>query len=274
MIIAILSTLLIGIQAQSTMAITGQSTGYVQYTVNISGLDEISIPSFETPNFAFPDLSMPNFSIPDNFLISQTSTPTEQSGFVSVTLEVSSDASNFKFSKNLNSTSLPMIFPYLSGLTNQSLTYTFEGISLSANLMNTGQIPVHFNENTYQATKYLISLSATNSSSMKSISVDGNIISMPSGLIYSIQLSLDEKIDIDITLKSTDLELNEQTNNVDPLGASMLGIGALAAVAIAIPTIFKKILHNKSHNQVQSDSKHSEGKNNENDKNKPNYWVD
>jgi len=270
MIIAILSTLLLGINIQSALAITGQSTGYVQYNVNLTGLDEISIPNRPQSNFAFPDLSIPDFSIPNNFLITQTSIATEETGYVNVTLDIMSDANNFTFSKNLNSTSLPMIFPYLSGLTNQSFTSTFEGISLSASLINTGKIPVSFNENTYQATNYLISFSTTNSSYMKSMSADGNIISMPSGLIYSIQLSLNEKVNLEIILESTNLELNEQTNNIDPLGASILGIGAIAAIAIAIPTIFKRIRNNKANNEVQSDTKDNKTE----DNNKPDYWVD
>ena len=270
MIIAILSTLLLGINIQSALAITGQSTGYVQYNVNLTGLDEISIPNLPQSNFAFPDLSIPDFSIPNNFLITQTSIATEETGYVNVTLDIMSDANNFTFSKNLNSTSLPMIFPYLSGLTNQSFTSTFEGISLSASLINTGKIPVSFNENTYQATNYLISFSTTNSSYMKSMSADGNIISMPSGLIYSIQLSLNEKVNLEIILESTNLELNEQTNNIDPLGASILGIGAIAAIAIAIPTIFKRIRNNKANNEVQSDTKDNKTE----DNNKPDYWVD
>jgi len=269
MIITILSALLIVINIQSTLAITGQSTGYVQYNVNLTGLDEISIPNLPNSNFAIPDLTIPEFSIPNNFLITQTSTATDETGYVTVTVDIMSEAKNFTFSKNLNSTSLPMIFPYLSGLTNQSFTSTFEGISLSASLTNIGKIPVAFNETTYQATNYHISFS-TNSSNMKSMSADGNIISMPSGLIYSIQLSLDEKVNVEITLKSTNLELNEQINNIDPLGASILGIGAIAAIAIAIPTIFKRIQNKKANNKAPSDTKGNKTE----DNNKPDYWVD
>ena len=115
-------------------------------------------------------------------------------------------------------------------------------------------------------------------SSMKSISAEGNIISMPSGLIYTIQLSLNQTITVDIKLTSTNLELNETPTSVNPLGASILGIGAIVAVAIAAPTIFKKLKHNNSKNQPQNNefkTKQDSGiaEKSENEK-KPDYWVD
>ena len=231
-ILASISILVIGAQVDSTLAITGQSEGYVQYSVTINGISD--------------------FTIPKNILINETVTSTGQTGFVTVTLASTSDTTNFTYSKDVNSSSLPMIFPYLSGLTNQSLSYTVQGISIMANLVNTGQVPVSFNDTTYQATKYLVSFSAMNSSSMKSISAEGNIVSMPSGLIYTIQLSLNQTLTVDITLTSTNLALNEPPSSVNPLGASILGVGAIVAVAIAAPTIFKKLKHNKP---KQSNSK-------------------
>jgi len=224
--------LVIGVQVNCVFAIIGQSEGYVQYRVSIKG-DSI-------------------FSIPKNFLINETVVSTGQTDFVSVSLALTSDATNFTYSKDLNSSSLPMLFPYLSGLTNQSLTYDVEGISISANLVNSGQVPVSFDDTTYQATKYLVTLSAMNSSNMKSISAEGTIISMPSGLIYNIHFSLNQTLNVDVTLISTNLDLNEPSSNVDPLGASILGIGAIVAVGIAAPTIFKKLKPHKPNNQGQN----------------------
>jgi len=150
-----------------------------------------------------------------------------------------------------------------------------QGISISASLDNTGQTPVTFNDNTYQATKYLVSLSATNNS--KVVSAQGNIVSMPSGLIYSIQLSFNQQ-SVELTLISTDLELNQPQSSVDPLGASILGGGAILAVAIAAPTIFKKIKHNKPKQQTKTSQTKNNQENHENsnkeDENKPSYWVD
>jgi len=250
--------LVIGVQVNSAFAITGQSEGYVQYSVSIKG-DSI-------------------FSIPTNFLINETVISTSQTDFVSVTLALSSDTTNFTYSKDLNSSSLPMLFPYLSGLTNQSLTYEVEGISISANLVNSGQVPVSFDDTIYQATKYLVNLSAMNTSNMKSISAEGNITSMPSGLIYNIHFSLNQTLNVDVTLISTNLDLNEPSSNVDPLGASILGIGAIVAVGLAAPTIFKKLKPHKPNNQGQNNkSKTNQDSSVEQEsekEKKPAYWVD
>ena len=250
--------LVISVQVVSTYAITGQSEGYVQYSVSIT--------------------SNSPFSIPKHVLINETVTSASQTGFVTVTLDLVSDTTNFKYSKDVNSSSLPMVFPYLSGLTNQSLTYDFEGISINANLVNTGQVPVSFNGTTYQATKYLVSFSAMNSSDMESVSAEGTIISMPSGLVYDIQFSINQLVDVEVKLVSTNIELNEPSSNVDPLGASILGIGAIVAVGIAAPTVFKKLRPHKPNNQAQNNkfktNQDSSGEQESEEEKKPAYWVD
>ena len=63
---------------------------------------------------------------------------------------------------------------------------------------------------------------------------------MPSGLIDTIQLSLNQTATVNATLLSTDLSLNAPASSINPLGASLLGIAITASVAIAGPTIFKK----------------------------------
>jgi len=254
-IIAFISILFIGANSASAQPIIGQSTGYVQYGISITGFDD--------------------HLLLEDFLVTESVSPTGQPDFIDVTLSLSSESTNFTYSRVVNSTSLPMIFPYLPGLTNQSFSYAMQGISISASLANTGQTPVTFNDNTYQATNYLVSLSAANNS--KVVSAQGNIVSMPSGLIYSIQLSFNQQ-SVELTLISTDLELNQPQSSVDPLGASILGGGAILAVAIAAPTIFKKIKHNKPKQQTKTSQTKNNQENHENsnkeDENKPSYWVD
>jgi len=254
-IIAFISILFIGANSASAQPIIGQSTGYVQYNISITGFDD--------------------HLLLEDFLVTESVSPTGQPDFIDVTLSLSSESTNFTYSRVVNSTSLPMLFPYLPGLTNQSFSYAMQGISISASLDNTGQTPVTFNDNTYQATKYLVSLSATNNS--KVVSAQGNIVSMPSGLIYSIQLSFNQQ-SVELTLISTDLELNQPQSSVDPLGASILGGGAILAVAIAAPTIFKKIKHNKPKQPTKTSQTKNKQENHENsnkeDENKPSYWVD
>jgi hypothetical protein len=246
--------LLLGAVANVALAI-GPSSGYVQYKVTVTSLDYPFSPSV---------------------IVNETVQPSGQSGIVDLTLALSSFSSNFSYSKDMNSSSLPEIFPYLSGLTNQSLSYETRGFSINANLANTGQIAVTFNGTSYQATKYLVSFSASNSST--SISGNGNIISMPSGLIESIDLSLNQTATVNATLLSTDLSLNAPANGINPVGASLLGVAIVASVAIAAPTIFKKTQKNAHKEQNQENEnkniQDSDRPKEHADEEKPSYQVD
>ena len=230
-----ISILFIGANINNTLAITGQSSGYVQYNVIIAGIDD--------------------FTLPKNFVVNESVVPGDQAGFVDVTLSLTSEITNFTFSKSLNASSFPMIFPYFLGLTNQSFSYAVQGTSITASLVRVGKIPVTFNEIAYEATEYLVTFSVVNSSSMKSISANGNIVSMPSGLIYAIELSFNQTSSVEIMLISTDLVLNHTSSSVDPLGAAILGGGAIFAIVIAVPTIFKKIRRNNAIHLTQSKEK-------------------
>ena len=255
-ILIFISIFVIGVEFASANVIIGQSAGYVQYGVTITGFDD---------HLLFSD-----------FLVTESVSPTGQPDFIDITLSLSSATTNFTYSRVVNSSSLPMIFPYLPGLTNQSISYDMQGISLSASLANTGQTPVTFNDINYQATNYLVSLSATNSS--KVISAEGKIVSMPSGLIYKIQLSFNQQSSVELILLSTDLDLNQTQNTINPLAASILGGGAIVAIAIAVPTIFKKLKRNKSNNQTKTNQSKTKQKSdkqpNQEDEKKPSYWVD
>jgi len=253
----LISMLVVGGAAHLALADTGQSAGYVQYRVSVS--------------------SPVNPVLSRTFLVNESAKSTGQAGFVNLTLSLASNGMNFSYSKDVNSSSLPMIFPYLAGLTNQSFSFALRGISITANLVNTGEVPVNFNSVSYQGTKYLIHLSTMNSSSMRSISANGSIISMPSGLIYMVQLSLNQLASVNATLLSTSLQLTGPQTRFNLSGASILGVGAVAATAIAAPTIFMKVKHNKPNDQTGNKTETGEGSNPEKDngdKEKPSYWVD
>jgi|GEM_PF-4211810 len=257
-VVAILAlTLLFAATANFALA-SGPSSGYVQYKVNVSSQQNSMLPT-------------------SSATVNEIVEPTSQSGIVNLTLSVSSSLGNFSYSRDVNSTSLPEIFPYLSGLTNQSFSYQFQGMSISANLVNTGQVSVNFNGTNYQGTKYLISFSAANATKGILFSGDGVITSMPSGLIENIQLSLNQTASLSVTLLSTNLSLDPPTSSINPLGASLLGIAVLAAVAVAAPTIFKKANENKHRNQTQenkSKNPQETDKKQENEDEKKPYWVD
>jgi hypothetical protein len=258
-IILLVSTVVTGVGIASTVTNQDQSEGYIEYSVNITGNG--------------------NSTSLNNVFVTEVVTPTDHAGFVNVTLSITSDTSNFTYSTIVNSSSFPMIFPYLSGLTNQSFSTAFQGITIMANLVNIGQIPVTYNETTYQATKYVVSLSAVDSSRTQSLSADGNIVSMPSGLVYTVQLSMNQTSSIDIMLVSTNLVLNEPSSSVNPLGVATLGGGAILAVAIATPTLFKRARARRPLNRDTPKNEfktaHDDDVKRKNkDEKKPSYWVD
>ena len=244
-------TLLLGLAANFASA-AGESYGYVQYNVNISGLG--------------------NSNFPASAVVNETVQPSGQSGFVDLTLALSASVGNFSYSRVVNSSSLPEIFPYLSGLTDQSLSYQYQGFSIHANLVNTGQASVTFNGTSYQATKYLVSFSASNSST--SFSGNGTIISLPSGLIENLSLSLNQTATVNATLLSTDLSLNAPASSIDPVGASLLGVAIAASVVVAAPVIIKKTSNSKHKTHHQENENSQENNEKYPDESKPSYEVD
>jgi len=251
--------LLFLVGAASNFAFAATSTsGYVQYGITVSGQGA--------------------FNMPKTFTVNETAQPASQSGFVALTLSLSSNVLNFTYSKNVNSSSLPETFPYLSGLTSQSFSYQVSGFSISASITNTGSTNVTFNGESYQGTNYQVSLSATNSTSDKSVSASGNIISMPSGLVDSAQFLINGTTLINAQLLSTNLSLTDPQSNVNTVGASLLVVGLFVAVVIAVPAVFKKVKHSNPANPASTDEAKGEQQSDEeqesDDEKKPSYWVD
>ena len=100
------------------------TSGYVQYSITVSSQGASNMPKTITVN--------------------ETAQPASQSGFIALTLSLSSNVMNFTYSKDVNSSSLIETFPYLSGLTSQSFSYQVSGFSISANIINTGSSAVNF----------------------------------------------------------------------------------------------------------------------------------
>jgi hypothetical protein len=256
LVVMILSLVLL-LGAADAVAI-GPSSGYVQYKVTVSGPE--------------------NSIAPITAVVNETAQPSDRSGIIDLTMAVSSTTSNFTYSRDVNSSSLPEIFPYLSGLTNQSLSYEIQGFSIKLNLVNTGQVTVTFKGTSYQATKYLVSFSTAATTASTSFSGNGNITSLPSGLIDTVQLSVNQTASVDATLLSTDLSINAPASSISPVGVSLLGVALVAAVAIAAPTIFKKASSKKhtkqnQENETKNSQESDETKENQNEQ-KPSYEVD
>src|SRR3989442_15346759 len=121
------------------------------------------------------------------FVINETGQPTGQNDLVQLTFALSSNERHLTYSKVVNSSSLPEIFPYFPELNNQSLSYSSHGIKLSAQISRSGTAQVTFKGQTYTAVKHKLSISVSRTNG-ETYSAAGNILTMPSGLVYSVEL--------------------------------------------------------------------------------------
>src|SRR5207245_5733271 len=121
-----------------------------------------------------------------SFFLNESAEPTGQNGIVLVTANLLSTLRNFTYSRSLNTSSFPEVFPYLLGISNQSLSYHAYGISLTLHIVNTGNSPITFNGRAFHGTSYRVSASANYPSTTAPVSANGTIITTPSGLIYSL----------------------------------------------------------------------------------------
>src|SRR5216683_6140674 len=147
-----------------------------------------------------------------SFLLNESAQPTGQNGIILVTANLLSTLRNFTYSRALNTSSFPEVFPYLLGVTNQSLSYHAYGISLTLHIVNTGNSQIMFNGQAFQGTSYQVTASATYPSTTASVSANWTIITMPSGLIYSVQLESVNSYSVQIRLEETNLTLVNPSN--------------------------------------------------------------
>jgi len=244
-ITALVFSFLLVIGAGSTLAFaTPPKQGYVEY--------RISVFNQQAPVA--------------NFLVNESAQPTNQNGFVQLTLSLMSSIRNLTYSRALNASSLPEIFPYVPATGNQTLSYKTSGITLTVHIHNTGNDPITFDGKNYQGTNYAISASVTYSTSGYSVSASGNIVTVSSGLIYSAQLQIYNRYSLHIQLLATSLPLVDPPSSAFPLGVALFSVGIIGAVGFAAPSIFMKIRRKAQPrppaNQEPRDEK------------KPSYWVD
>src|SRR5205807_3245104 len=202
-----------------------------------------------------------------SFLLNESAQPTGQNGIVQVTASLISTLRNFTYSRALNTSSFPEVFPYLLGIGNQSFSYHTYGVSLNLHIVNTGNAQITFNGQTFQGTRYQVTASATYASTTGSVSANGTISTMPSGLIYSVQLESTNSYSVQMRLEQTNLALIDPSNSSNlPIGIALVSLGLLGAAVFAVPSIFKR-LKNKT---VESPSTPGGSDSDE----KPPYWVD
>ncbi len=205
------------------------------------------------------------------FVVNETGRPTGQDALVQLTLALSTNGRHLAYSKIVNSSSLPEIFPYLPQLNNQSLSYSSHGISITAKIIRSGTVPVTFKGGTYTALKYALSISLSRSVGTN-YSTIGNIVTMPSGLVYSIQLGSNQPnlpYALNVTLVATNLPLTDPAGTTTMFGFALVGLGLAGAVGLAVPSVFafvrtKTVTRNKPSLPTEPSK----------DQDKPSHWVD
>src|SRR5436309_12818921 len=217
--VLVFSTLLLVVVHGANITI-GPTQGYVEYRITLNN---------QTSTLA-------------SFLLNESAQPTGQNGIVLVTANLLSTVRNFTYSSALNPNSFPEVFPYLLGISNQSLSYHAYGVSLTLHIVNTGNTQITFNGQSFQGTSYQVTASATYASATASVSANGTIVTMPSGLIYSVHLESINSYSVQMRLEETNLALVDPSNSSSlPIGIALVSLGLLGAAVFAAPSIFKRL---------------------------------
>jgi hypothetical protein len=224
-------------------ALVGSSQGYVVYkiTLNSQGTQ------------------------PEVFSVNETVQPSSQAGFVQMTITVLSRVRNMTYSNTVNSSSLPELFPYLVGLNNQSFSYQTSGIDATIHIHHAGNAQVSFDNITYQGTSYQLSLSASYAPLATQFAGNGTALTLPSGLVYSIQAQ-NTNGTLDAQLVKTNLPLTVATGSSLPVGLALITVALLAAIAFAVPSVFIRWRRKPRPEPASSSQPQTEEK--------PSYWVD
>jgi len=235
------SVLAVGV---SNAVLVGPTQGFVMYRITVNS----------------------NQTQTEVFTLNETAQPASQTGFVDLSIQVLSSARNFTYSNTVNSSSFPEIFPYLVGINNQSISYGANGITAVVHVKNTASTQVKFNGGTYTGTSYLVSVSAMYAPQAFDIAGNGTIVTMPSGLIYSVQLQQFNGYSTNAELLRTSLPLEVVTASSLPVGLALITIGLLGAIAFAVPSIFIRWRKKQKTDQAPSPEPQT--------REKPSYWVD
>ncbi len=244
-LILLLSGLLLVGAVQGASVTIGPTQGHVEYRITLNN---------QSSTLA-------------SFLLNESAQPTGRNGIVLVTANLLSTVRNFTYSRALNTSSFPEVFPYLLGISNQSLSYHAYGVSLTLHIANTGSAQITFNGQSFQGTSYQVAASATYASATASFSANGTIITMPSGLIYSVQLESINSYSVQMRLVATNLALVAPSNSSSlPIGIALVSLGLLGAAVFAAPSIFKRLKRQPATTpSTPGDPDTGE---------KPPYWVD
>lgn len=197
-----------------------------------------------------------------NFIVNESSEASSTSGFDLVSLSLTSNLQNLTYSRPVNTSSIPEIFPFIPGVSNQSLSYSTHGIAFTVQFSSAGTSSISYNGANYNGAQYLLSFSVANMTSGQTMSASGTLVAFPSGLLYSANMQgANPNTSVTVKLVRTSLPLTDPSNKTSATeGTAIVGAGVLGALAIAIPWRFRR----------KKSLPASSGTSDE----KPAYWVD
>jgi len=198
--------------------------------------------------------------------VNETITPSSMSGFSTISLEVVSSMSNFSYSKVVNS-SMAM-FPIVPSIGNQSFTYSTHNISISASISKTGTGSATIGGTTYTTTNYSFTVSGSKNDGTMSMSANGQLSTLPSGLLYSAVINGPNSTTVNVKLVGTNLSLNSTSQSSNTTGMAIVGGASTLAVAGVGAFVFFRRKNKNSGNVNNSPGSGSESEE------KPLYKVD
>lgn len=194
------------VQASTTASSSSASSGYAAYNVQASYNGTTRAAS-----------------------VNESVTPSSTAGESIVALAVQGTQTNFTYSHVVNSSLT--LFPYLPAISNQNLTYSYKGYTVTAKVSQQGTSQATFQGKAYTMTNYAFSAEITSSNGSKTIT--GTISAFPSDLVYSATAQSNGS-SVSATLTATSLPLTTAAA-APALQAASAGVGlSLAAGAVAL----------------------------------------
>jgi hypothetical protein len=207
-----------------------------------------------TSGFAVYSVNFTYHGVSRSLTVNESITPTSNQAFDQLVLKVMSASWNFNYSRSINSTLA--LFPFLPAVSNQTFSFANGQSRVSLAVARNGTSILAFQGGTYKLSTYTLSVNYATTNSTGSIT--GAFHTLPSGLLYSLNGSIDGTSSIAVTLLSTSLPLNAAGSSSSALQAASAGIGAGAALSVVALSLG---IRHKRQNSHSSDSK-------------PDYWVD
>jgi len=163
--------------------------------------------------------------------LNETVNPSHQPNLSVMTLSIFSNGWNLSYSRVVNSST--QLFPYLPALGNQSVAYSSKNYSIRLIFERVGTSEVGFNGKQYQLTQY--AFSALANSANHTFTANGNVSTMPSGLVYSLSADFNGTVVVNAQLIATSLPLSDSNSLTQTTAMTAAGMASVTAAAVAVP---------------------------------------